>query len=129
MGVIASGGTRQRGPRAGLLPPSEPSPVIPTAIAWLPVLRAGSGGFEVPRAPVLAVVTVAGVAMVCMGTGQVRDPEWSATRSARHRARREGLDPERAEPTEAAVERARRGGYVLLGLGTAFLLLAATQVR
>jgi hypothetical protein len=102
--------------------------VVPAAVAWLPVLRAGSGGFEVPRVPVLAVVAVAGVAMVHMGTRQVRDTEWSATRSARQRVRREGLDPERAEPTEAAVERARRGGYVLLGLGTAFLLLAATQV-
>jgi len=49
--------------------------VVPAAVAWLPVLRAGSGGFEVPRVPVLAVVAVAGVAMVHMGTRQVRDAE------------------------------------------------------
>ena len=101
--------------------------MTPTALARLLALRT-DGGFEVPRAPVLAVVTAAGFAMVYVRTRQVRDPEVSASGSARYCAEREGLDLEHPEPTAAAVERARKGGYVVLGLGLLFLLLAATQV-
>lgn len=92
------------------------------------VLQTGNGGFEIPRFPVLVVVTAAGLAMVYMGARQLRDPEWSARRSAQYHARREGRDVETAQPTAPAVERARKGGFVMLGLGIAFLLLAATQV-
>ncbi len=106
-----------------------PTPlVLPKLLAWLLTLQTGSGGFEVPRLPVLVVVTGAGLAMVYMGARQLRDPEWTAAESARHHAKREGRDVEAAEPTAAAVERARKGGYVLLGLGLLFLLLAASQV-
>jgi uncharacterized ion transporter superfamily protein YfcC len=94
----------------------------------LAVLQTGSGGFDVPRLPVLVVVTLAGLAMVYMGARQLRDPTWSAERSAEYRAKREGIDAVDSEPTAAAVERARRGGYVLLVLGITFLLLAASQV-
>lgn len=101
--------------------------MLPAKLGWL-ALRTGDGGFGIPRAPVLTIVVVAGLTMLYMGARQLRDPAWSAGRSARHRARREGLDVEDPEPTPAAVERARKGGYVLLGLGIAFLLLAATQL-
>jgi hypothetical protein len=103
--------------------------VPPTPLGRL-ALRTGDGGFGIPRAPVLAVVVAAGLAMVYMGTRQLRDPARAAGESARYRARRDGIDVEDAdqEPLPAAVERARKGGYVLLGLGIAFLLLAATQV-
>ena len=95
---------------------------------WRLALQAGNGGFGIPRLPVLVVVAAAGLAMVYMGARQLHDPEWAATESARHHAKREGRDVEAAEPTAAAAERARKGGYVLLGLGLLFLLLAATQV-
>lgn len=91
-------------------------------------LQTGSGGFEIPRGPVLVVVTVAGLAMVYMGARQLRDPAWAAGKSVRYRAKREGIAVENLEATAEAVERARRGGYVLLALGILFLLLAATQV-
>lgn len=87
--------------------------MLPTAFEWL-VLWAGDGGFEIPRGPLLAV----GLTMAYMGARQLRDPGWSAGQSARYRARREGLDVEDSEPTPAAVERARKGGYALLGLGS-----------
>lgn len=76
----------------------------------------------------LAVVVVVGLAMVYMGARQLCDPARSAGESTRYRARREGLDVENPEPTPATVERARKGGYALLGLGIAFLLLVATQL-
>ena len=108
---------------------SVPTPVVlPTSLACFIALQTGSSGFDVPRLPVLVVVTAAGLAMVYMGARQLRHPEWTAVESARHHARREGRDVEAAEPTAAAVERARKGGFVLLGLGLLFLLLAATQV-
>ena len=102
--------------------------MVPIRLSWLLALQTGSGGFEVPTLPVLVVVTAAGLAMVYMGARQIRDPEWSATESARHHAKREGRDVEAVRTTNEAVARARRGGYVLLGLGLLFLLLAATQV-
>ena len=102
--------------------------MLPTAAHRLLALQTGNGGFEVPRLPVLVVVVAAGLAMVYMGARQLRDPEWSAAESARHHAKREGRDVETVRPTDEAVERARKGGYVLLGLGSLFLLLAATQL-